>query len=93
MDVYTGDKRHAGTDANVFINLHGDMGDTGDRDLNKSKNNINKFERNQVSESTAFGSCCGNFLFVTETFIFEFPSENQEKSQKIQNFDFLNFHG
>ena len=29
VDVYTGDKRGAGTDANVFINIFGDCGDTG----------------------------------------------------------------
>ena len=29
VDVYTGDKRYAGTDANVFINIFGDIGDTG----------------------------------------------------------------
>lgn len=29
VDVYTGDKRNAGTDANVFINIFGECGDTG----------------------------------------------------------------
>ena len=49
--VYTGDKFGAGTDANVFINIFGDRGDTGDRPLLKSKN-VNKFERKQVKNST-----------------------------------------
>jgi hypothetical protein len=46
--VYTGDKLGAGTDANVMINIYGVNGDCGERELKKS-NNINKFERNQVS--------------------------------------------
>lgn len=31
VDVYTGDKTNAGTDANVFINIYGQMGDTGSK--------------------------------------------------------------
>lgn len=46
--VHTGDKRGAGTDANIFLNIFGELGDTGDRPLEESKNNKNKFERNQV---------------------------------------------
>ena len=48
MSVYTGDKRGAGTDANIFLNIFGELGDTGDRLLEESKTNKNKFERNQV---------------------------------------------
>ena len=48
MSVYTGDKRGAGTDANIFLNIFGELGDTGDRPLEESKTNKNKFERNQV---------------------------------------------
>ena len=47
VKVFTGDKRGAGTDANVFINITGEMGDTGERHLQDS-NNTNKFERNKV---------------------------------------------
>ena len=46
--MYTGDKRGAGTDANIFLNIFGELGDTGDRPLEESKTNKNKFERNQV---------------------------------------------
>lgn len=46
--VHTGDKRGAGTNANIFLNIFGELGDTGDRPLEKSKSNRNKFERNQV---------------------------------------------
>lgn len=48
--MYTGDKRGAGTDANIFLNIFGELGDTGDRPLEESKTNKNKFERNQVTK-------------------------------------------
>ena len=44
--VFTGDKRGAGTDANVFIAMTGEYGDSGERQLRES-NNTNKFETNQ----------------------------------------------
>jgi hypothetical protein len=47
VKVYTGDKFGAGTDANVYVNLTGEFGDTGERHL-KDSNNVNKFERNKV---------------------------------------------
>ena len=47
--VHTGDKRGAGTNANIFLNIFGELGDTGDRPLEESKSNRDKFERNQVS--------------------------------------------
>ena len=47
--VHTGDKRGTGTNANIFLNIFGELGDTGDRPLEKSKSNRDKFERNQVS--------------------------------------------
>lgn len=49
VSVYTGSKRGAGTDANVFLNIFGQRGDTGERPLSKSKTNMNKFEKNEVS--------------------------------------------
>ncbi len=52
-EVHTGKKSGAGTDANVFLNIFGDQGDTGDRPLKKSKNNRNKFEKGSVSKQTA----------------------------------------
>jgi hypothetical protein len=48
VDVYTGDKRGAGTDANVYCILHGKLGDTGERQLTKSTQHTNKFERKQL---------------------------------------------
>ena len=49
VSVSTGKKMGAGTDANVFINLFGEQGDTGDRPLEKSSSNRNKFEKGNVS--------------------------------------------
>jgi hypothetical protein len=48
VKVYTGDKFGAGTDANVYVNMTGEFGDTGERHL-KDSNNVNKFERNKVT--------------------------------------------
>ncbi|GAB1599835.1 lipoxygenase homology domain-containing protein 1 isoform X2 [Argonauta hians] len=50
VTVYTGDVLGAGTDAKVFVNLFGKLGDTGKRYLENSKNNRNKFERGKVDE-------------------------------------------
>ena len=44
--MFTGDKWGAGTDANVFIAMTGEFGDSGERELRDS-GNVNKFERNQ----------------------------------------------
>ncbi|XP_059845764.1 lipoxygenase homology domain-containing protein 1 [Hypanus sabinus] len=52
ISVYTGDVYRAGTDANVFITIYGDLGDTGERKLSKSDSHANKFERNQVDTFT-----------------------------------------
>lgn len=46
--MFTGDVYGAGTDANVFLTIYGDLGDTGERKLSKSETNFNKFERAQV---------------------------------------------
>lgn len=46
--VYTGDVGSAGTDSDVYIYIHGDMGSTGKRLLKKSKTHDDKFERDQV---------------------------------------------
>lgn len=48
VTVRTGDMYRAGTDANVFLTIYGDLGDTGERKLAKSESNKNKFERGQV---------------------------------------------
>uniref|UniRef100_A0A673CI95 Lipoxygenase homology domains 1a n=1 Tax=Sphaeramia orbicularis TaxID=375764 RepID=A0A673CI95_9TELE len=52
MSVITGDVYGAGTDANVFLTIYGDLGDTGERKLSKSETNSNKFERGSVDKFT-----------------------------------------
>lgn len=46
--MYTGDESKAGTDANVFIKIYGENGNSGEKELKTSKSHRNKFERNQV---------------------------------------------
>ncbi|XP_013396607.1 lipoxygenase homology domain-containing protein 1 isoform X2 [Lingula anatina] len=48
VEVYTGDKSGAGTNANVYLQVFGERGDTGKRKLLKSTNNSNKFEQGQL---------------------------------------------
>lgn len=62
VKVFTGDVSYAGTDANVFITLYGEHGDTGERHLKESATHVNKFERNQVR--------CGTkaVLFISGSF-------------------------
>ncbi|XP_045923575.1 lipoxygenase homology domain-containing protein 1-like [Micropterus dolomieu] len=52
VSVMTGDVYGAGTDANVFLTIYGDLGDTGERKLSKSETNSNKFERGSVDKFT-----------------------------------------
>ena len=51
IEVVTGDERGCGTNANVFITLTGENGDSGERPLSSSEN-FNKFERNQTDRFT-----------------------------------------
>ncbi|KAJ7993944.1 hypothetical protein DPEC_G00259930 [Dallia pectoralis] len=50
VTVCTGNASGSGTDATVFINLIGDLGDTGERTLINCKNNVNKFEKGSMDE-------------------------------------------
>ena len=47
VQVFTGSKSMAGTNANVYINMFGERGDTGVRALKKSQN-FDKFEKGKV---------------------------------------------
>jgi hypothetical protein len=40
ITVYTGNVRGAGTDANVFIQIYGNLGDTGAVTLDNKENNF-----------------------------------------------------
>ncbi|OCT98891.1 hypothetical protein XELAEV_180111243mg, partial [Xenopus laevis] len=46
VHVFTGTVWAAGTDANVYAAIYGELGDTGERQLKKS-NHLNKFEKGQ----------------------------------------------
>lgn len=48
VHVFTGDIFNAGTDANVYITLYGENGDSGERKLMKSEKYSDKFERGHV---------------------------------------------
>lgn len=48
VEVFTGDERRAGTDANVYLSLIGDKGDSTEKALVKSETHLNKFERNHM---------------------------------------------
>ncbi|MCJ8735061.1 hypothetical protein PDJAM_G00242560 [Pangasius djambal] len=50
VSVRTGDMYGAGTDANVFLTIYGELGDTGERKLSKSETNKNKFKRGAVDK-------------------------------------------
>lgn len=45
MDVITGDVSGAGTDANVFLIIFGEYGDSGEIPLKNSETHKDKFER------------------------------------------------
>ena len=48
VEVYTGDKFGAGTDANVYLEICGDRGDTGQRHLHGTRTDGKMFERKMV---------------------------------------------
>lgn len=49
VTVCTGELEGAGTDANVYLCLYGDAGDTGERLLFNCRNNTDLFEKGNVS--------------------------------------------
>ena len=51
INVKTGDVSGAGTDANVFLIVYGDLGDSGEHKLHKSETYTDKFERGHVGFS------------------------------------------
>ncbi|KAK4470570.1 hypothetical protein MN116_006112, partial [Schistosoma mekongi] len=51
IQIYTRNKPNSGTNANIFINIFGDKGDSGERWLRRSVNqNVKLFEQNQMDE-------------------------------------------
>lgn len=57
ISVVTGDKFGCGTDANIFLTLIGDRGDSGERKLVNSETHKDKFERGNVSELFEILAC------------------------------------
>lgn len=53
VTVCTGELEGAGTDANIYLCLYGDVGDTGERLLYNCRNNTDLFEKGNVSCSDA----------------------------------------
>ena len=66
VTICTGNVSGSGTDASVFLNIIGDLGDTGERLMIMSKNNVNKFEKGNVSASSTIsrmsGKCAARVL-------------------------------
>lgn len=60
VTVVTSDKRNAGTDATVYIQLFGNKNDSGKIDLVASKTNKKKFERGNSDEFEIKTSDVGN---------------------------------
>ncbi|XP_042637316.1 lipoxygenase homology domain-containing protein 1 [Orycteropus afer afer] len=52
VTICTGDLEGAGTDANVYLCLYGDVGDTGERLMFNCRNNTDLFERGNADEFT-----------------------------------------
>ena len=60
----TGSKWGAGTDANVFLKITGEKGDTGERQMEHSLTNTNKFEDNKASYNIIFDEHSGIFDYL-----------------------------
>lgn len=54
VEVYTGDESGAGTDANVYLQICGQRGDTGKRKLLVSETEGDKFESGKVRCQAVF---------------------------------------
>ncbi|XP_062409544.1 lipoxygenase homology domain-containing protein 1-like [Sardina pilchardus] len=50
VTICTGNVSGSGTDASVYMTLFGDLGDTGERLMFQSQNNVNKFEKANADE-------------------------------------------
>ena len=66
IELYTGEEEKAGTEANVYLQLFGERGDSGPRKLLKaSNNNKDMFKPGQVSLTCNTGS----FIVKEETLV------------------------
>ena len=68
ITICTGNVGGSGTDASVFLCLIGDLGDTGERLMFTSKNNVNKFEKGNVSMDPVYPHrvplCCPSSYII-----------------------------
>lgn len=49
MEVFTGDEKKAGTDAEVYLKMYGEKLESTEFHLKESETHMNKFERNHVT--------------------------------------------
>ncbi|PNH12713.1 Lipoxygenase y domain-containing protein 1 [Tetrabaena socialis] len=73
VTTYTSDIRGAGTDANVFIEMHGELGSVGQSRLDSAGNN---FERGQVDNFVVRGSNVGDVQRVVIWHDDKFPGSD-----------------
>lgn len=82
VTICTGNVSGSGTDASVFLNVIGDLGDTGERLMIMSKNNVNKFEKGNVSASLIrkiwkINECCQGNTASLSSFLPVFPQHDE----------------
>jgi len=65
LKIKTGRRKFAGTDADVFVNIVGEQGETGKIVLGESSTNANAFERSQEDVFTVEGKPVGKISKVT----------------------------
>jgi hypothetical protein len=63
VEVYTGSESGSGTNANVFLTMFGEFGDTGEKALIKSQN-FDKFEKNQMDKFSIQAADLGKIFKV-----------------------------
>ena len=56
VSVVTGDVARCGTDANVFMTMYGQKGDSGERKLHTSETHRDKFEKGQVCHTFTYNN-------------------------------------
>jgi len=66
VHTFTGDKRGAGTDANVVITIFGEEGDSGEKKLDNARNNFErgKYVLTLVSSITYSGTLGKRHVYV-----------------------------
>ena len=59
IHTYTGDKRGAGTDANVVITIFGEDGDSGEKKLDNARNNFERGKYVTLGTSSTYSDTLG----------------------------------